>query len=77
MCVLLWAQMNTADTKSYKHFQIAKKGDEYVLSGTEVSHPSLRELMELLEGQQLRSDSTLLQLARGFPPQPKGNQHHH
>lgn len=64
-------EMDTVDTKSYKHFQIAKEGDNYVLCGTEMSHPSLRELMELLEGQQLRSDNILLQLARGFPPQPK------
>lgn len=67
--------MDTVDTKSYKHFQIVKEGDSYVLCGTEVSHASLRDLMELLEGQQLRSENTLLQLARGFPPQPKGNHH--
>ncbi|XP_048097869.1 tyrosine-protein kinase JAK1-like [Alosa alosa] len=64
-------EMNSVKTKSYKHFQIVKEGDGYLLCGTEVSQPGLRELMELLEGQQLRSDNTTLQLTRGFPPQPK------
>ncbi|KAL2097759.1 hypothetical protein ACEWY4_006966 [Coilia grayii] len=58
-------------TKIYKNFQITKDADGYMLDGTEVREPSLRELMELLERQQLRSDSITLQLTRGFPPEPK------
>ncbi|XP_062382739.1 tyrosine-protein kinase JAK1-like [Sardina pilchardus] len=60
-----------SETNGYKHFQIVKELDGYLLCGTDVKQTGLRELMELLEGQQLRSDNTTLQLTRGFPPQPK------
>uniref|UniRef100_A0A7N8X2T7 Tyrosine-protein kinase n=1 Tax=Mastacembelus armatus TaxID=205130 RepID=A0A7N8X2T7_9TELE len=57
--------------RQYKNFQIEVASDGYRLYGTETLRPSLRELLEHLEGQSLRTDNLQFQLRRCCPPQPR------
>ncbi|XP_072293949.1 tyrosine-protein kinase JAK1 [Eucyclogobius newberryi] len=56
----------------YKNFQIEKLcPDGFRLSGTTTECPTLKELLEHLEGQSLRTDNLHFQLTRCCPPQPR------
>ncbi|XP_061739681.1 tyrosine-protein kinase JAK1 [Nerophis ophidion] len=57
--------------RHYKNFQIEVTPDEFRLYGTEIVRPTLRELLEHLEGQSLRSDNLQFHLRRCCPPQPR------
>ncbi|XP_049584455.1 tyrosine-protein kinase JAK1 [Syngnathus scovelli] len=57
--------------KKYKNFQIEVTPDEFCLDGTETARSTLRELLEHLEGQSLRSDNLQFRLRRCCPPQPR------
>ncbi|KAG7230543.1 hypothetical protein INR49_025259 [Caranx melampygus] len=57
--------------RHYKNFQIEVASDGYRLYGTETLRPTLRELLEHLEGQSLRTDNLQFQLVRCCPPQPR------
>nr|XP_057929778.1 tyrosine-protein kinase JAK1 isoform X2 [Doryrhamphus excisus] len=57
--------------RQYKNFQIEVSPDEFRLHGTEIVRPTLRELLEYLEGQSLRSDNLQFHLLRCCPPQPR------
>lgn len=63
---------DTRSTRHYKNFQIEVASDGYRLYGTETLRPTLRELLEHLEGQSLRADNLQFQLLRCCPPQPRG-----
>nr|XP_046248296.1 tyrosine-protein kinase JAK1 [Scatophagus argus] len=56
--------------KQYKNFQIERVSDGFRLYGTETCRASLRELLEHLKGQSLRTDNLHFQLLRCCPPQP-------
>uniref|UniRef100_A0A668A5U0 Tyrosine-protein kinase n=1 Tax=Myripristis murdjan TaxID=586833 RepID=A0A668A5U0_9TELE len=58
--------------RQYKNFQIEVASNKYRLYGTETLRPTLRELLEHLEGQSLRTDNMSFQLLRCCPPQPRG-----
>uniref|UniRef100_A0A8D3D214 non-specific protein-tyrosine kinase n=1 Tax=Scophthalmus maximus TaxID=52904 RepID=A0A8D3D214_SCOMX len=58
--------------RQYKNFQIEVASDGYRLHGTDTLQPTLRELLEHLEGQSLRTDNLQFQLLRCCPPQPRG-----
>lgn len=62
---------DTRSTRHYKNFQIEVASDGYRLYGTETLRPTLRELLEHLEGQSLRADNLQFQLLRCCPPQPR------
>ncbi|KAG7513189.1 tyrosine-protein kinase JAK1 [Solea senegalensis] len=57
--------------RQYKNFQIEVASEGYRLYGTDTVRPSLRELLEHLEGQSLRTDHLQFQLLRCCPPQPR------
>ncbi|KAF0041897.1 hypothetical protein F2P81_005429 [Scophthalmus maximus] len=57
--------------RQYKNFQIEVASDGYRLHGTDTLQPTLRELLEHLEGQSLRTDNLQFQLLRCCPPQPR------
>ncbi|XP_071342273.1 tyrosine-protein kinase JAK1 [Trachinotus anak] len=57
--------------RHYKNFQIEVASDGYRLYGTDTLRPTLRELLEHLEGQSLRTDNLHFQLVRCCPPQPR------
>uniref|UniRef100_A0A3B4WM19 Tyrosine-protein kinase n=1 Tax=Seriola lalandi dorsalis TaxID=1841481 RepID=A0A3B4WM19_SERLL len=57
--------------RHYKNFQIEVASDGYRLYGTDTLRPTLRELLEHLEGQSLRTDNLQFQLVRCCPPQPR------
>ncbi|KAF3690673.1 Tyrosine-protein kinase JAK1 [Channa argus] len=57
--------------RQYKNFQIEVASDGYRLFGTDTLRPTLRELLEHLEGQSLRTDNLHFQLLRCCPPQPR------
>ncbi|XP_077389475.1 tyrosine-protein kinase JAK1 [Festucalex cinctus] len=57
--------------KQYKNFQVEVAPNEFRLYGTETSRPTLRELLEHLESQSLRSDNLQFHLLRCCPPQPR------
>uniref|UniRef100_A0A668AEH8 Tyrosine-protein kinase n=1 Tax=Myripristis murdjan TaxID=586833 RepID=A0A668AEH8_9TELE len=57
--------------RQYKNFQIEVASNKYRLYGTETLRPTLRELLEHLEGQSLRTDNMSFQLLRCCPPQPR------
>ncbi|XP_078141968.1 tyrosine-protein kinase JAK1 [Centroberyx gerrardi] len=57
--------------RQYKNFQIEVATDGFRLYGTETLRATLRELLEHLEGQSLRTDNLSFQLLRCCPPQPR------
>uniref|UniRef100_A0AAX7U3N2 Tyrosine-protein kinase n=1 Tax=Astatotilapia calliptera TaxID=8154 RepID=A0AAX7U3N2_ASTCA len=58
--------------RQYKNFQIEVTPSSFTLHGTDTSQSTLKELLEHLEGQNLRSDNLQFQLVRCCPPQPRG-----
>lgn len=62
----------TRPVRQYKNFQIEVASEGYRLYGTETLRPNLKELLEHLEGQSLRTDNLCFQLLRCCPPQPRG-----
>lgn len=56
--------------KTFKNLQIQKLDSGYRLCGTDSEKPTLRELTDQLSGQRLSTESTILTLDRGCPPQP-------
>uniref|UniRef100_A0A672Z4E9 Tyrosine-protein kinase n=1 Tax=Sphaeramia orbicularis TaxID=375764 RepID=A0A672Z4E9_9TELE len=57
--------------RQFKNFQIEVAPNGYRLYGTETLRPSLKELLEHLEGQSLRTENLHFQLIRCCPPQPR------
>ncbi|KAJ8270270.1 hypothetical protein GJAV_G00112360 [Gymnothorax javanicus] len=57
--------------RQYKNFQIEVDSMGFKLCGTETVRPSLKELMEHLSGQCLRTDNVSFQLKRCCPPEPR------
>ncbi|MGH0124223.1 UNVERIFIED_CONTAM: hypothetical protein FKN15_024652 [Acipenser sinensis] len=57
--------------KQYKNFQLEVSDEGFRLCGTETYYQSLKDLMEHLSGQILRTDSVSFQLRRCCPPQPR------
>ncbi|KAI5628251.1 tyrosine-protein kinase JAK1 [Silurus asotus] len=55
----------------YKNFQIEVGSQGYRLFGTETFRTSLKELLEHLQGQSLRTENLRFQLRRCCPPQPR------
>ncbi|XP_030647905.1 tyrosine-protein kinase JAK1 [Chanos chanos] len=55
----------------YKNFQIEVSSQGYRLFGTETFRSSLRELLDHLQGQNLRTENLRFQLRRCCPPQPR------
>ncbi|KAL1022781.1 hypothetical protein UPYG_G00032220 [Umbra pygmaea] len=55
----------------YKNFQIEVGSKGYCLFGTETYKSSLRELLDHLTGQNLRTDNLRFQLKHCCPPQPR------
>ncbi|XP_028857628.1 tyrosine-protein kinase JAK1 [Denticeps clupeoides] len=55
----------------YKNFQIEVGSHGYQLHGTDSSHSSLKELLEHLARQNLRTENLRFQLKRCCPPQPR------
>ncbi|KAF4112244.1 tyrosine-protein kinase JAK1 [Onychostoma macrolepis] len=55
----------------YKNFQIETSPQGYRLYGTETFRPTLKELLEHLQGQNLRTENLRFQLRRCCPPQPR------
>ncbi|XP_035031915.1 tyrosine-protein kinase JAK1 isoform X1 [Hippoglossus stenolepis] len=62
---------DTRPVHKYKNFQIEVTPDGYCLYGTDTLRSTLRELLEHLEGQSLRTDNLQFQLLRCCPPQPR------
>uniref|UniRef100_A0A672MX65 Tyrosine-protein kinase n=1 Tax=Sinocyclocheilus grahami TaxID=75366 RepID=A0A672MX65_SINGR len=60
----------------YKNFQIETRPQGYRLYGTETFRPTLKELLEHLQGQNLRTENLRFQLRRCCPPQPRGTYTH-
>uniref|UniRef100_A0A8B9L9Y7 non-specific protein-tyrosine kinase n=1 Tax=Astyanax mexicanus TaxID=7994 RepID=A0A8B9L9Y7_ASTMX len=58
--------------KTFKNLQIQKLESGYRLCGTDTEKPTLRELTDQLSGQRLSTESIVLTLDRGCPPQPNG-----
>lgn len=58
--------------RQYKNFQIEKSSNGFGLYGTDTVRPTLTELLEHLESQNLRTDNLHFQLLRCCPPQPRG-----
>ncbi|KAM9849003.1 tyrosine-protein kinase JAK1 [Aulostomus maculatus] len=57
--------------RQYKNFQIEVAPNGFRLYGTETFRTTLRELLEHLESQSLRSDNLQFHLLRCCPPQPR------
>lgn len=57
--------------RQYKNFQIEETPEGYHLYGTDTVRPTLGELLQHLESQNLRSDNHHFQLVRCCPPQPR------
>ncbi|KAK3556757.1 hypothetical protein QTP70_016693 [Hemibagrus guttatus] len=55
----------------YKNFQIEVSSQGYRLFGTETFRTNLKELLEHLQGQSLRTENLRFQLRRCCPPQPR------
>ncbi|RXN35576.1 tyrosine- kinase JAK1 isoform X2 [Labeo rohita] len=55
----------------YKNFQIETSPQGYRLYGTETFRPTLKELLDHLQGQNLRTENLRFQLRRCCPPQPR------
>uniref|UniRef100_A0A669DPT6 Tyrosine-protein kinase n=1 Tax=Oreochromis niloticus TaxID=8128 RepID=A0A669DPT6_ORENI len=65
-----WTQ-ESRPVRQYKNFQIEVTPSSFTLHGTDTSQSTLKELLEHLEGQNLRSDNLQFQLVRCCPPQPR------
>ncbi|XP_074524067.1 tyrosine-protein kinase JAK1 [Halichoeres trimaculatus] len=61
----------TRTVRQYKNFQIEVGSDGFRLYGTDSFRSTLTELLEHLEGQNLRTDNLSFQLQRCCPPQPR------
>lgn len=73
LCCL--AQLDLCQSRpvpQYKNFQIEVSSQGYRLFGTETFRTSLKELLEHLQGQSLRTENLRFQLRRCCPPQPRG-----
>ncbi|XP_044286003.1 tyrosine-protein kinase JAK1 isoform X2 [Varanus komodoensis] len=57
--------------KQYKNFQIEIKKDGCLLQGSDKFFPSLKELMDHLKGQMLRTDNIVFTLKRCCQPKPR------
>ncbi|XP_004068067.1 tyrosine-protein kinase JAK1 [Oryzias latipes] len=57
--------------RQYKNFQIQVDKNGFRLHGTDALQPSLKELLEHLQGQTLRTDNLQFHLLRCCPPQPR------
>nr|XP_020661758.1 tyrosine-protein kinase JAK1 isoform X2 [Pogona vitticeps] len=57
--------------KHYKNFQIEMKKDGCLLHGSDKFFPSLKELMDHLKGQVLRTDNIVFTLKRCCQPKPR------
>nr|XP_015210990.1 PREDICTED: tyrosine-protein kinase JAK1 isoform X1 [Lepisosteus oculatus] len=57
--------------RQYKNFQIEMGSHGYKLCGTDTFRSSLKELLEHLSGQYLRTDNVSFQLRKCCPPQPR------
>ncbi|XP_061594707.1 tyrosine-protein kinase JAK1 [Cololabis saira] len=64
-------QEESRAVRQYKNFQIEVFSSGYRLFDTETFRPTLKELLEHLEGQSLRTDNLHFQLLRCCPPQPR------
>ncbi|XP_023662197.1 tyrosine-protein kinase JAK1-like [Paramormyrops kingsleyae] len=58
-------------TRQYKNFQIEVTEGGFRLCGTNTSQSSLKELMDYLAGQCLRTENVSFQLKRCCPPEPR------
>uniref|UniRef100_A0A8D0E4G9 Tyrosine-protein kinase n=1 Tax=Salvator merianae TaxID=96440 RepID=A0A8D0E4G9_SALMN len=58
--------------KQYKNFQIEMKKDGCLLNGSDKLFPSLKELMDHLKGQILRTDNIVFTLKKCCQPKPRG-----
>uniref|UniRef100_A0A671SGW8 Tyrosine-protein kinase n=1 Tax=Sinocyclocheilus anshuiensis TaxID=1608454 RepID=A0A671SGW8_9TELE len=76
--VLRWSctDYNVIIMTVYKNFQIETRPQGYRLYGTETFRPTLKELLEHLQGQNLRTENLRFQLRRCCPPQPRGTNTH-
>lgn len=78
LCCL--AQLDLCQSRpipQYKNFQIEVGSQGYRLFGTETFRTSLKELLEHLQGQSLRTENLRFQLRRCCPPQPRGTTRPH
>lgn len=64
--------MKSSFVLQYKNFQIEESPKGYHLYGTDTVRPTLGELLQHLESQNLRSDNHHFKLVRCCPPQPRG-----
>lgn len=67
-------QMDLCESRpvpQYKNFQIETSPQGYRLYGTETFRPTLKELLDHLQGQNLRTENLRFQLRRCCPPQPR------
>uniref|UniRef100_A0A4W4EQ74 Tyrosine-protein kinase n=1 Tax=Electrophorus electricus TaxID=8005 RepID=A0A4W4EQ74_ELEEL len=64
-------EVSTHSIPQYKNFQIEVSSQGFRLSGTETFRPSVKELLEHLQGQSLRTENLRFQLRRCCPPQPR------
>uniref|UniRef100_A0A8B9JFV4 Tyrosine-protein kinase n=1 Tax=Astyanax mexicanus TaxID=7994 RepID=A0A8B9JFV4_ASTMX len=63
--------MESRTFPQYKNFQIEVGMQGYRLYGTETFRESLKELLDHLQGQSLRTENVRFQLRRCCPPQPR------
>ncbi|CAG5863399.1 unnamed protein product [Menidia menidia] len=59
------------ETRQYKNFQIESVPTGFRLFGTDTLRPTLKELLEHLEGQSLRTENLNFHLVHCCPPQPR------
>uniref|UniRef100_A0A8C7PAZ7 Tyrosine-protein kinase n=1 Tax=Oncorhynchus mykiss TaxID=8022 RepID=A0A8C7PAZ7_ONCMY len=71
MTVVCSEQVFKGPKSLYKNFQIEVGSEGFRLYGTETYRSSLRELLDHLSGQNLRTDNLRFQLSRCCPPQPR------
>lgn len=71
MTVICKEDCHSGITKTFKNFQIKVSPGGFLLTGTNVEKPTLRELTDHLSGQCLTTEHTSLKLDRGCPPQPR------
>ncbi|KAK6302349.1 hypothetical protein J4Q44_G00267040 [Coregonus suidteri] len=64
-------EVDLTDRHPYRSFKIKVGPEGYSLNGTDLRQPSLRELIEQLRGQTLRTDRITFQLRKACPPQPR------
>ncbi|KAM3839983.1 tyrosine-protein kinase JAK1 isoform 1-T4 [Vipera latastei] len=66
-----YSQQSTNLPKQYKNFQIEMKKNGCLLHGSDKFFPSLKELMDHLKGQILRTDEIVFTLKRCVQPKPR------